>query len=168
VEKSQAQSTGSFLHHGELTIQLPGVPVDATQYLKLCRYAGNPGAHFEYITQRWTRTFRLKKPIRIKVVGKIISRILISEERVGLVDVIGVVARNPFYRKKSLPKEFNSDVFSFVELTETETLVCSLRDWHGENHLVDHYHLLGFDVTRASAEQIIRPFCTWNRILNLK
>jgi hypothetical protein len=157
----------SFLHQSELVIQLPGVPVDTSPFLKLCQYTGNDWANFEYIGQRWTSTVRLKKPVTLNVTGVIVNRELFSgadpnRERV----VIGIIGRNPFYRKKSLPQELlKSGISPLHELNETELLVCSLKDWYEDGDVVDRYVLQGFEVTVGGVGQVVRPFGTWNRML---
>ena len=62
-QRIDSKLRGSFLHHSELVIQLPGVPVDTSPFLKLCRYTSNEWANFEYIGERWTSRIRLKKPV---------------------------------------------------------------------------------------------------------
>jgi hypothetical protein len=157
----------SFLHHSELVIQLPGVPVDTTPFLKLCKYTSNEWAHFEYIGERWTSTVRLKKPVILDVIGTVVNRASASDsdpvrERI----VTGIIARNPFYRKKSLPQELlKSDRSPLHELNETELLVCSLKDWYEDGDVADRYVLQGFEVTLGGVGRIIRPFGTWNRML---
>jgi Restriction endonuclease len=157
----------SFFLHSELVIQLPGVPVDTAPFLDLCRYTSNDWAHFEYIGERWTSRIRLKKPVTLGVIGKIVSREHFpsadpSRERF----VIGVIARNPFYRSKSLPNELlKSDISPLHELKETELIISSLKDWYEDGDVVDHYVLQGVDVTVGSVGQVIRPFGTWNQIV---
>ena len=157
----------SFLHQSEIAIQLPGVPVDTVPFLKLCRYTSNDWAHFEYIGERWTSTIRLKKPITLAAIGTIVNREISSgddsaKERV----VVGIIARNPFYRKRSLPQELlKSDISPLHELNETEMLVCSLKDWHEDGDVVDRYDLQGFEVTVGGVGHVIRPFGTWKTML---
>jgi hypothetical protein len=115
-------SRTSFLHHSELVIQLPGLPVDTLPFLKLCQYTGNDRANFEYIGEKLTSMIRLQKPIRLNVVGTVVNRECSSgsnssRERV----VMGIIARNPFYCKRSLPKALlNSDNLSLHELNKTD------------------------------------------------
>ena len=157
----------SFLHMSELVVQLPGVPVDTSPFLSLCRYTGNEWAHFQHIEKRWTSTTRLKKPIVMSVVGTIVNRELFpGDDRRRERIVIGVIAQNPFYRKKSTPSELIDSKVSFLpELTETELLVCALRDWHDDGNRVDCYMLQGFEVTVGGVGHVIRPFGTWNQLL---
>jgi hypothetical protein len=85
-----------------------------------------------------------------------------SERRV----IMGLIARNPFFRQKSLPDELRrSDIVPLSQVSETELILCSLRDWHDEGTTVDHYRLEGFEVTVGAVGGIIRPFGTWDRIV---
>lgn len=165
--ESRRATPASFLHHSELVIQLPGVPVDTSPFLKLCRYTRNSWARFEYIGQRWTSAVRLKKPVVLKIVGTVVNRELLRKDNAPQERIVkGIIARNPFYRKKVLPKELlKSDISPLHELSETELVVCALRDWHDESDIVDRYVLQGFEVTVGGVGHIIRPFGTWNRIL---
>jgi hypothetical protein len=150
----------SFLHKSDLSIQLPGIPVDMTPFLNLCRYTGNDWAHFEHVGRKLTHGRRLKKAIRLDVVGEAVSTL--DDERV----VVGVIAKNPFFRKKSLPIELQCDDLSgLVDLNRTELLLCSLQDWHDEGMVVDRYMLQGIEATWTYREQMVRPFGTWNRII---
>jgi hypothetical protein len=164
---SRDASRASFLHQSELVIQLPGVPVDASSFVKLCEHTGNKWANFDYIGQRWTSTIELKKAVTLNVIGTVVNRELVSgdnsnQERV----VIGIVAKNPFYGKKSLPAELSkSDISPLHELNQTDLLICSLRDWYEDGDMVDRYSLQGFDVTLGGVGQVVRPFGTWNKML---
>jgi hypothetical protein len=143
------------------------VPVETSAFLGLCRYTGNEWAHFQHIGEKWTSTARLKKQVAISVVGTIVNRKLFPEddhrrERI----VIGLITQNPFYRKKSIPTELLASNPSLLpELTETELLVCALRHWHDDGMRVDRYMLQGFEVTVGGVGHVIRPFGTWNRLL---
>jgi Restriction endonuclease len=165
--ESRDVSRTSFLHQSELVIQLPGVPVDTSPFVKLCQYAGNGWASFEYIGQRWTSAVRLRKPITLNVIGTVVNIESHSgddpnRERV----VIGIIARNPFFLKKQLPKELlESKISPLPELNVTELLVCSLKDWHEDGDVIDRYLLEGFEVTVGGVGRIIRPFGTWSRML---
>jgi len=57
-----------------------------------------------------------------------------------------------------------SDV-PLAEIAETEFLLCSLRDWHGDGDVVDHYALEGVEATIGGRGGVIRPFGTWNKLL---
>ena len=123
------------------------------------------GANFQCISERLTSRRRLKKAIRLDVVGTVVEALTPplqdTEERM----VVGVVAQNPFFRKMTWPREL-ADLGGGVqvELSETELLLCSLRDNHDESSAVDYYELQGFEVTEAGRGPIIRPFGTWNEL----
>jgi hypothetical protein len=155
-----------IFHHSELVIQLPGVPIDMSPFLKLGQFTRNELAQFQYIGERWTSTMRLKKSRILKVVGLALDkeRGFRNEPKERL--VMGVIGRNPFYGTKSLPEELSrSSAAPLVQLNETELILCSLRDWHDEGDTVDYYMLQGFEVTAGAVGTIIRPFGTWNKML---
>lgn len=159
-----SRAEGSMLHNSELVIQLPGIPIDSVPFLKLCRYVGNQWANFQYLGRRISFTRRLKKYLRLKVVGNAINKYDYDGTDASPV-VVGVLARNPFYGKRSLPAEWDELEFPAPELTETELLLCSLRDWHDDGDVVDYYELQGVEVTLGGAGNVIKPFGTWNEML---
>jgi Holliday junction resolvase len=155
----------AFLHGAELVIQLPGVPVDTSPLVKLCQYTGNDWAIFEDIEEPWSATIVLRTPIRLEPVGLVVNKepIFEGDERDT---VVGVVGRNPFYKKKKLPSELlEAGAGSLAELVIAELLICSLKDWYEDGDVVDHYVLEGFEVTVGGVGRIIRPFGTWNRLI---
>ena len=81
-------------------------------FVKLCQYVGNEWAEFQYFTHRMTVTKRLKKSLPIEVVGRITRK---TDDDEGLRStcpaVVGVIGRNPFYKRKSLPDELEVSVF---------------------------------------------------------
>ena len=79
--------------------------------------------------------------------------------------VIAVIARNPFYRKASVPKELSeTGKVSARQLVENELLLCSLRDWHDRTSQPDYYYLQGVEITEGGTGPILRPYGTWNRM----
>lgn len=161
------QQTRSFLHRSELVIQLPGVPVDPIPFVQLCRYTGNDWANFEYVGERLTFGRRLKKALVLSIVGIVLNKEFSPKSAVVNADsVSGVIARNPFYRKKSIPRELLSANLPPLDgLRETELLLCSLRHWHEDGDKVDNYMLDRIEVTTGGAGVIIRPIANWGRIL---
>jgi hypothetical protein len=156
----------SFMHLAEIVIQLPGLPLDTSRLSSLCEYADDSWAHFNYIAEPWTRSHRLKVKRRLDVVGRVMKPDmgLNGEETLNSV-VIGVVARNPFYRKASVPKELREpDRISASRLVENELLLCSLRDWHDDGSEPDYYFLEGVEITEGATGPILRPYGTWNRM----
>jgi hypothetical protein len=62
-----------FFYHGEIVIQLPGIPLDTSRISELCDYVGCLGANFQCISERLTSRRRLKKAIRLDVVGTVVE-----------------------------------------------------------------------------------------------
>jgi hypothetical protein len=152
----------AFFHETDICIQLPGVPVDVSPYLDLCRYTGNEWESFGTILEDRRQMKRLQKPIKLEVVGALVRT---DEDREADRWIVGLVARNPFYRKKKLPRELELDGSPLHDLLQMELLLLDLRDHHQEGDQVDHYLLQGFETTDAQYAQIIRPFGTWNRVV---
>lgn len=150
----------SWLHGSELSIQLPGIPLDMSPFLQLCKYTNNQNARFQYIPQRMTMLRRLKTPKKLKVVGEIVR----AEYRGGSV-VTGIIAHNPFFHTK-LPKELVGDEYSaLTQLDKIEFLVCDLSDWYDVGDVVDQYVLLGFETSWVNDVPVIRPFGTWKNMI---
>jgi hypothetical protein len=145
-----------------LCIQMPGVPVDTAPYVGLCRYTGNEWADFRSVHERQTHTRRLKKPIELEVVGTAVRS---YDDRARDRWVVGLIARNPFYRKKRLPLELEADDSTLHDLLQMELILCCLRDQIECGDEVDGYFLEGIETTEAEYAQIIRPFGTWNRLI---
>jgi hypothetical protein len=149
----------SYFHSSELCIQLPGIPVDVAPFLDLCRYTGNELADFKYIHERHTRTCRLKNPIKLQVVGNVLQT---DESREGHSWIVGLISRNPFYKKECLPKELEES--RLPDIREFELLLCDVRDHLEFGDVVDYYTLEGVETTDSDHVQIMRPFGTWNKI----
>jgi hypothetical protein len=152
----------AFLHETDICIQLPGVPVDPAPHLALCRYTGNEWASFGTILESRRQIKRLQKPIQLEVVGTLVRT---DEDREADRWIVGLVARNPYYRKKKLPRELELEGSPLNDLLQMELLLVDLRDHHQEGDQVDHYVLQGVETTDAQYAQIIRPFGTWNKIV---
>jgi hypothetical protein len=157
---------GPVFNHSELAIALPGIPLDTRQFLDLCRYTGNDWGEFENVPERHCRTRRLRKALRLEVVGTVVEipghqMRALSKHRT----VVGVIAKNPFYGKRSLPPELQDKKIPLHDLLRTELLLCDLRDWHDEGDVIDFYVLEGFESTFIHAGQLVRPFGTWNEVL---
>jgi hypothetical protein len=152
----------SYLHETDICIQLPGVPVDASPYLDLCRYTGNEWADFRTVHGRCTQTRRLKKPLKLEVVGTLVRT---DDDRENDRWVVGLIARNPFYRKKRLPSELEMEGSPLHDLLEMELILCDLKDHLEEGDQVDQYMLQGVETAEAQYVQVIRPFGTWNAIV---
>jgi len=126
---------------------------------------GDEGAHFDSIHDRWTETRRLKKPIRLQIVGKVVEKDRYAKDRI----VIGLIAKNPFYGKRDLVEELvERETAPVVQLDGNELLLCDLRDHHPDYKKVDYYELQGIEATVGATGTVIRPFGTWNKMMPLK
>jgi hypothetical protein len=152
----------AFLHDTNICIQIPGVPVDLSPYLELCRYTGNEWESFGTILEDRRQIKRLKKPIKLEVVGTLVRT---DEDRDADRWIVGLVARNPFYGKKKMPRDLDLDGFPLHDLLQMELLLVELRHHHQEGDEVDYYVLQGLETTDAQYAQITRPFGTWNKIV---
>lgn len=160
------QKRGAFLHHAEIVIQLPGIPVDMSRFLRLCQYVNNDWAHFDYVNARWTSSRRLKTNRRLDVIGHVLKADIgpVGTKPPSRV-VIAVIARNPFYKRSALPKELQDpEILSLRQILDNELLLCDLRDWHDEGSKPDYYYLEGVEVTEGGTGPILRPFGTWNEM----
>jgi hypothetical protein len=158
----EGRKSPAFLHETDICIQLPGVPVDVAPYLDLCRYTGNEWESFGTILEDRKQMKRLQKPIKLEVVGSLVRT---DEDREADRWIVGLVARNPFYRKPRLPRELELEGSPLHDLLQMELLLLDLRDHHQEGDQVDHYVLQGIETTDAQYAQIIRPFGTWHKIV---
>ena len=152
----------SFLHQTDLCIQLPGIPVDISPYLELCRYTGNEWAEFQSVTERRTHMRRLKARIKLDVVGTLVRT---DEDLDNDRWIVGLIARNPFYRNKRLPRELEMEGSPLHDLLEMEVILCDLKDHIAESSEVDCFLLQGVETADAQYVQVIRPFGTWNKLV---
>jgi hypothetical protein len=155
-------SHSAHLHQTDVCIQLPGMPVDASPYLELCRYTGNEWADFRSVQERHTQTRRLKKPLRLEVLGTLVRT---DDDRKKDRWIVGLIARNPFFRKKKLPRELEMETASLHDLLRMELILFDLRDHIEEGDEVDYFMLQGVESTDAQYVQIIRPFGSWNKLV---
>ena len=79
-----------------------------------------------------TLASNFKSNHKLDVVGKVVKADMgPNGDEAPSPIVIAVIARNPFYRKASVPKELSeTGKVSARQLVENELLLCSLRDWH--------------------------------------
>jgi len=162
VPDFDAEHSAAYLHDTRLNIQLSGMPVDLAPYVDLCRYTGNEWAEFQAISARRTHTLRLKKRIRLMVLGTAVQT---YDDRGQDRWIIGLIARNPFYGRKSLPRELEFEEGSLHDLLGMELLLCKVREHLEYGDVVDEYLLEGIETTDTADAQIIRPFGTWNNIV---
>jgi hypothetical protein len=152
----------SFFHQTDLCIQLPGIPVDLSPYLALCRYSGNEWAEFQAVHRRRADSNRLKKPIKLDVVGTLVRT---DQDRDRDRWIVGLIASNPFYRKKRLPRELELEGSPLHDLLEMKLILCDLKDHIAESSEVDYFFLQGIETADAQFVQVIRPFATWNKLV---
>lgn len=150
----------NFVYNSQLVLHLGGVPVDRARIEHLCQYTRNDWACFDTLSEPPSFRIRFGSPKKLKVMGFAVDH---SErfEPTGI--VVAIVARNPFYGIRALPKELKEK--SIASLSETEVLICDLRDRHSLGDVVDYYQLTGIEVLDGGVGQVIRPFCTWHEIL---
>lgn len=152
----------SYIFDADVCIQLPGVPVDATAFIDLCRYTGNEWAQFKVVPYRLMQTIRLRSPMELTTVGQVVQ---IYDQRDRERWVIGLIARNPWYRKKRLPRELQSEESSLQGLLGMELLLCDLKHHIEDGDRVDKFVLKGIQSTDTDDAQIIRPFASWHKIV---
>jgi len=156
------KSRHSYIFDADVCIQLPGIPVDATAFIELCRYTGNEWAQFKVVPYRLTRTIRLRRPMELTAVGQVIQ---LYDQRDRERWVTGLIARNPWYRKKRLPRELQSEESSLQSLLGMELLICDLRHHIEDGDRVDKFVLEGIQSTDTDDAQIVRPFANWHNIV---
>ncbi len=163
---SDLDDQAPHFHSSELAIALPGIPLNAKPFLELCRYTGNEWGEFQYVAERHCKTMQLEKSLKLKVVGTVAENFSKHEGVPGdRRPIVAVLAKNPFYRKRTLPKELSHDPALLHDLVSTELLLCDLKDWHDEGDVIDAYLLQGFETTFVYRAQLVRPFGTWRRIM---
>jgi Holliday junction resolvase-like predicted endonuclease len=141
----------NFIFRSEIVVHLPGIPVDP-RFEQLCKYVGNRWACFDPLTQPLRETVRLSKPLSLKVLGFAIEQ---DEPQLADQTVVGVISRNPFYRRRVLPKE----LAAFHSLRDTEILICDLRNRHRFADAGNSYELVGLEMAEGGAGQVLRPWC---------
>ncbi|MCI0615753.1 hypothetical protein L0244_22440, partial [bacterium] len=151
----------------DLIILLPGIPVDITPYLRLCRDTNNTEARFYNVGYHQLFSMRLKKHIRLETEGEIVS---VGGEIHNLdTNVSGLIAQNPFFNNPKLQKELLNDKdndLPYRELSSSEFLICDLLDWHDAGDIIDQYDLLRMEGFQVGNAFIIRPWCTWRNIID--
>ncbi|MCI0617907.1 hypothetical protein L0244_33460, partial [bacterium] len=157
----------SMIHRAEIVIQLPGVPLDLSLLRKFCREIHNENARFYQTNYHKIFHKRLKKPIKLEVVGEVIqTKIFLQDSELA---VNGVVAKNPFFKRKKLPKEFlDGDNFLFGQLCKLEYLICAVKDWYDLGDVMDAFDLYELEAMQAGSVFVFRPICTWRNILKSK
>jgi hypothetical protein len=122
------QSVGSpgdaHLYSSYLEIFVPGIPVDMSAVLRLCKLVKNPGVNLEMVGTKPVETIRFQPRIPVEAVGTIVC------ESNGTPMVSGLIVRNPFYGKKPPRREksYPGDPLNF--LSNNEYLLCPMKQWH--------------------------------------
>ncbi len=152
----------SCFSSGECTIQLSGVPVDTTAYMRLCRETNNLDARFVHARTCDFYSVRLAQEHCLKVRGEIVNR-----DNTDGPMVTGLIVENPFFNAAEAPMELLSRGAEcpFRHVTEVEYLVCYLADWLDHGDVVDYYFLRNLEGCWAGGIIVLRPVCTWHRLL---
>lgn len=154
----------SMIHHAEIVIQLPGIPLDLSLLRRFCREINNENAIFYQTAYYKSFCKRLEKPVKLQIVSEVVLARKSSNDSELVVN--GVVAKNPFYKKKKLPKELSgSENFIFSKLVNFEYLICAVRDWYDLGDEVDAFDLFELEAMQAGGVFVFRPVCTWRNIL---
>ncbi len=160
------EKINSIIHHGELLIQLPGIPLDFSMLKKFCREIDNQEAQFEFTLYHKIFSRRLRKPRKLEVVAEIVQKDDYEEDSRY---VAGLVVKNPFFKKKGFPKELMTDNDLYLDnLTKLEFLVCDLRDWYELGDRIDAFDLFKLEAMQVGETLIMHPVCTWRNIVKRK
>lgn len=146
-----------FLHSAEITIRLPGVPVNAKPYMELCEAAGVPLATFGQ--EKWLSFWRVPvvEPVPLDVVGHILAY-----DGAG---VSGLVAKNPFYGKTEICESWAEESDSPLrQIAGVEHLVCELSDKHAVDDRANSYLLTRIEAGKIGRVAVLRPVATWDKL----
>jgi hypothetical protein len=157
----------SMIHHAEILIQLKGVPLDLSLLRRFCREVHNEDARFYQTTYHKIFHRRLKNPIKLEVVGEVVQARMFPKD--SELAVNGVVAKNPFFKRKKLPKELlDDDNFLVKQLCKIEFLIGAVSDWYDLGDEMDAFDLFELEAMQAGDVIVFRPVCTWRNILKRK
>jgi hypothetical protein len=158
--------TGFLFLSGECTIQLSGIPVDMTRFAQLCKETNNTGAKFLHVVRPNFYSVRLQEEHRLKVRGEIVSNDIAGTAMSDPM-VTGLVVDNPFFKTPRIPKELlkHDSQCPFRYINEVEYLICYLADWHDYGDVMDYYFLRAVEGRWAADTIVLKPVCTWHRIL---
>lgn len=151
--QADVQSRERGVWHMELSLALPGVPLDVDPLRVMLRSIGvrADGLHFRpragAAVQRWTAGTPRRAP-RLQVLGYAVERD--DDELI----VRGLVARNPF--AGSVPKGLTE------ELELTDTLLLNLRSWHGWSERPAGYRLLRVEWMRSTDTVVSCATADWD------
>jgi hypothetical protein len=157
---------GLLLLSAECTIQLSGIPVDMTPYTQLCQETNNGDVRFMHVVASNFYSVKLTEEHRLKVRGEIVTNDI---EGTAMSDpvVTGLVVDNPFFKRSRLPDELlkTGSQSPFQYINQVEYLICYVADWHDYGDVMDYYFLREVEGRWADGAVVLRPVCTWHRIL---
>jgi hypothetical protein len=162
VSIRQHSSKPFRLHSGELTLRIPKLPVDLTAYSNIARAIGERRPAFSMEVPIESIHCHLPEPVVVRPLQ------LISISEHGVRYVVGLVVRNPYFKKLDRVKqlvqgakegfEYSSPLARFAEI---ETLVCSVKDWIPLDDEVTGWHLLEIHGTLIDSLWVLHASCTW-------
>jgi len=160
ISGRQRVGDSTFLHSFELEFLLPGIPIDTDRYKTFMQIAG---ASFPFFYQKRNperSVIHLKPSVPLDVCGLIVS----TKLQQLLPSISGVVAVNPFFRAnmKSVLRERYVPEADWA--TESEILVCHLKDWIPYGTEVDEYKLMNFSFAQIRGLRLVVPSCTWSNV----
>lgn len=131
------------LYMVEMTLRMPGVPVDARPFIELTEMTGQRNAYFVQSEEGEVYASRLDKPIQVKPLSRIISQKLGHEPLVS-----GLIIENPLRNKDAAIKRLikgeihgKGDNSPFQLLNESAVLMCNLMGWHDPDNTERTYFL---------------------------
>jgi hypothetical protein len=146
----------AFLHSGEVTLRIPGIPVGTSPYVDLCSASDNALAHFCPVDYKTFFMRRLAKRHRLVVASKIVD--------LRGSTVTGIVAKNPFLRKRAACEKLTKEDSPLRRLYASDLLVCSLKDIHSTDDDADYYYLTMLAGAWVGGAMVLYPVCTWNEL----
>jgi Restriction endonuclease len=158
----QSLTRKGHIHSGEITIRLPGIPVDTHPYLKYLRSFTRENAFFrseDPLRRAWVRPFSVDVPLD-SVVTEIRDT---NPVRPGGATVSGIVIKNPFFTNPRAITKLakHKDLLAFAE---PEYLICTMDDWYDVGDEVDAYEITGLETVTIGEAVLLHPRCTWKRL----
>jgi hypothetical protein len=150
------------LHSGELTLRIPNLPLDLSAYRRVSNAVGErrPALSMEPPIEGFHLHFSERVSVRP-------LRLITAQEH-GDRYIVGLVVRNPFFRKLDQVRQIakaSSEDFEhcspFARFSDIEHLVCSVKDWIPEDDKVTGWHLLGIHGTLIDSLWVLHASATW-------
>jgi hypothetical protein len=162
VSLRQRSSNPFRLHSGELTLRIPKLPMDLTAYINIARAVGERRPAFSMEEPLESFHCSLAEPVSLKPLQ------LITIPEHGIRYTVGLVVRNPFFKKSGIVnriaqgsgKCFESSS-PFARFAEIENLVCSVKNWIPQDDEVTGWHLLGIHGVLIDSLWVLHASCTW-------